>query len=380
MKKLKKIGLSLLTMIVVALVVKGVLIKKPKYIEVTARESVFEDKYYYEQLSERKQNIYKELYQGLSEQKEEFSIHCESGTEANDIFYVVLYDFPEMFWCDGEVVSTAYANTYVTVRPKYNCSKGEKEKKEAEIQQVTETFLEEISDLDSEYEKIKYTYEYLVNHVDYKEDAADNQNIYSALVRGESVCAGYAKATQYLLEQMGVSCIYVTGEATSREVTVPHAWNIVKCDGGYYYVDTTWADPLFDSDRDPELNTHMVYDYLCCTDSMLAQTHALDRKYMYPICAIDNLNYYRMNDMYYDSIDKRELRQVLRQSIDKKEDSVLFKFASKELYREGRKVLIDELLEDAANYLGQQYGISRVNCRYTEDEQLYKVIIYWQYK
>ena len=39
-------------------------------------------------------------------------------------------------------------------------------------------------------------------------------SIYSVLVNGESVCAGYARTTQYLLERLNVFCTYVTGTAT----------------------------------------------------------------------------------------------------------------------------------------------------------------------
>ena len=379
MNKIKKVEIALLVLVAIVAMLQGCKAKDAEFVDVTVSESVFTDKYHYEQITAQKQEVYREIYQGLSEQKEAFNVHCKSGTEANDIFYAVLYDFPEIFWSDGEVVSTEYSDGYVTVKPEYNCSTKEKERKKEEIEKIAKEILEQAPTTDSEYEKIKYVYEYLVDHVEYVEGAQDKQNIYSSLVGRKSVCAGYAKATQYLLQQMDISCIYVTGEATSRDVTVPHAWNIVKCDGVYYYVDTTWADPLFGSNQDPNLNTHMIYDYLCCSSAMLSPTHTIDQKYVYPICGIDNLNYYRLNDMFYDSIDKTELRQVLHQSIDKKEESVLFKFASKELYREGRDVLIKELLEEAAQYLGEKYEIPRVSCQYSEDEQLCKVIIFWSY-
>ena len=64
---------------------------------------------------------------------------------------------------------------------------------------------------DTDYQKILYVYEYIVNTVDYDLEAADNQNIYSVFVNRRSVCAGYSKATQYLLERLGVFCTYVTG-------------------------------------------------------------------------------------------------------------------------------------------------------------------------
>ena len=57
------------------------------------------------------------------------------------------------------------------------------------------------------------------------EGAPDNQNIYSALVGKRTVCAGYARSAQYLLQKMGMECIYVTGTCANGEA---HAWNQVK--------------------------------------------------------------------------------------------------------------------------------------------------------
>lgn len=48
----------------------------PVYQEITVADSVFEDKFYYEQLTEEEQLIYKELYQGLDAHAEDITVHC----------------------------------------------------------------------------------------------------------------------------------------------------------------------------------------------------------------------------------------------------------------------------------------------------------------
>lgn len=103
---------------------------------------------------------------------------------------------------------------YVVIEPNYLYEGEEKEQRNQEIESARDTCLSGISDLSDEYEKIKYIYTYLIDNVDYDLDAPDNQNIYSALVGKRSVCAGYAKSCQYLLQQLGISCIYVTGQTT----------------------------------------------------------------------------------------------------------------------------------------------------------------------
>ena len=54
----------------------------------------------------------------------------------------------------------------------------------------------------SDYEKALYVFEKLIDEVDYVEDSADNQNIISAFLNHETICQGYAYATQYLLEKL----------------------------------------------------------------------------------------------------------------------------------------------------------------------------------
>jgi len=77
----------------------------------------------------------------------------------------------------------------------------------------------------------------LIGQVDYVASAPMNQSAYSALVNGRTVCAGYARAFQYILQQLGIPCYYCTGYAGES-----HAWNIVALDDGYYNVDATWDD------------------------------------------------------------------------------------------------------------------------------------------
>ena len=354
---------------------------QPKYIEVLAEESVFEGKYYYQRYDESQQEVYREIYQGLMDQQEMFFVHGTDSDETNEILFTVLYDFPEICWTEGEVISTGYELfSCVTVRPTYICSKEEKEKREKEIREEAEEIIATIPEGYSDYQKVKYIYEYVINSVEYVDEAPDNQNIYSALINKKTVCAGYAKETQYLLELAGIPCIYVLGDATNDDGTDAHAWNIVYCEGAYYHVDTTWGDPLYDEDEESAGQFEIVYDYLCCSDAEIKDTHEPEAKYEYPECISETLNYYRVNNMYYENAERNALLNAMKQTINVKGERTTFKFANQEVYTQAKDLIINQLLDTALGYLGRKYYLRETQCFYTEYDEDNVFVIDWEYK
>ena len=123
--------------------------------------------FYYEQLSDEEQTVYREILQGIQENKKEIYLHCSNANTANEVFQNVLNDRPEIFWCDGNATSTEYSQSegqsrYVVIEPNYLYEGEEKEQRNQEIESARATCLSGISDLSDEYEKIKYIYTYLI--------------------------------------------------------------------------------------------------------------------------------------------------------------------------------------------------------------------------
>lgn len=347
----------------------------PVYQEITVADSLFENKFYFEQLSEEEQLIYKELYQGVDAHAEDITVHCLDGDKAGKILQSVIYDFPEIFWTDGSSDMLTYEGSHVVVQPTYTYSLEECEVMQAEIDAEVDAILSQVSVESSEYEKIKNIYEILVRDVAYVENAPDNQNIYSTFVRKETVCAGYAKANKYLLERLGVYCIYVLGDAAEEK----HAWNIVRCNGIMCYVDVTWADPLF-SEEVQDIPEEILYDYLCCSDSMLGTTHQADKSYNYPQCISNDWEYYRLNQMYYESVDRQTLLNVMYTSINKKEYNTTFKFSDATVFAQAKELLVNGLLEKAGQHLCKRYGLRQIEYTYGEYQELNRFVVYWQYE
>ena len=350
-------------------------------VEIPAEEVA--EKFYYSTLSEEEQQVYQAVLQGVRNNSETINVEMTDAKRVNQIYEFVLNDFPDIFWCSGAAETTAYqipGGGYSEFCPEYTYEGEQKEQMQAQIEAEAEAILgaADVSQSDPEYDRIRYVYEYVIRSVDYVENASDSQNLYSALVNKESVCAGYARETQYLLERLGVFCTYVTGTTRGQ----PHAWNLVRCDGNYYYVDTTWGDPVFlqtDGGSIPE-EQQIQYDYLCCSEQELFRTHELDADVTFPSCTAVNDNYYVREGCYYQRFDQDRMQKQLNEEISSKEPVSVFKFSGQSAYEESRDRLMNGLIRDAASILAQQNGLSSARYSYQDDLVLCKITVYWQYE
>lgn len=226
---------------------------------------------YYQMLPEEQQAVYRQIYANAMELTARFA--PERTVTAGDVknaFEAVIGDHPELFWLE-----TGYSGKYmgngqcVEIDLKYNSTANDLENAKKSFDAAAQNLLSGAENLGSDYEKEKYIHDALAEAVTYDLAADRNQSTYSALVDGNSVCAGYARAYQYLLQQLGIPCYYCTGYSGGN-----HAWNIVKLDDGYYNVDVTWDDA--DTIR---------YNYFNKTDADFASTHVRQNLSVYlPAC------------------------------------------------------------------------------------------------
>lgn len=226
---------------------------------------------YYQMLSENQQSVYRQIYANAQNLTEKFA--PEKTVSASDVktaFEAVIGDHPEMFWLETGYSSKYLANGQcVEIDLKYNSTADDLESAKQRFDAAAQKLITGAASLDSNYEKEKYVHDALASAVTYDLTADMNQSAYSALVNGKSVCAGYARAYQYLLQQLGIPCYYCTGYSGGD-----HAWNIVKLEDGYYNVDVTWDDAAA-----------IRYDYFNKTDADFASTHVRQNLSVYlPAC------------------------------------------------------------------------------------------------
>ena len=337
------------------------------------------EEYYYENLPEALREPYRELFVRMMRYEDAAEIYSELTTEEFwQVYYGLLADHPEIFWVGKsvQVKESGLTGHVVSYEFETTVPAEERDSMRAQLEAAADACLAGISQDASDYEKIRYVYEYLIHTTDYREEGEDTQNIQSVLLNHSSVCAGYSKAFQYLLHRMGLFCTYLTG--TIRDGG-DHGWNLVRIDGTYYYVDVTWGDPVFANQVEGQENTVMNYNYLCCTEEDLFKTHVPDGSVPLPACTADDYNYYKQNGMYYETFDYDTIYQRFMESVWNGEDSIVMKFGSREAYDAAvGEILEGGILDDAGQYLMEQNGVSTWNYRYQTDDTFYVFTLYWR--
>ena len=263
----------------------------------------------YERLSPDEKKIYNEIFMALSELSAGAYLDCLDSELVNKIFVCVMTDHPEIFWTTGYVCSRYTRGDELEAigfRGDYSKTKETIEQNKQLIDAYVNNCLSGLPAGD-DYSKIKYIYEYIILNTDYDLSAPDNQNICSVFINGKSVCQGYAKATQYLLNKAGVMCTLVSGVVSNNE---SHSWNLVSADGSYYYVDTTWGDASYITNEPTTFVPPVSYDYLCVTTTDLLRTHTPQPIVDLPLCGSYKDNYYVREGAYFMSVDTNQLADL----------------------------------------------------------------------
>lgn len=329
------------------------------------------DCYAFGKLSEEEQQVYLEMLEAITGFRENVRLSSCDKELISRVFQCVLNDHPEIFYVEGySYTEYTLGNLLkkITFTGSYCFSQEEVAAKQRQIDDYVNQCLAGMPQDADEYEKVKYVYEYLIHHTDYDASAKDSQNICSVFLERRSVCQGYAKATQYLLNRSGIFATLVLGEVIGGE---GHAWNLVRIDGEYYYVDTTWGDASYQavggSDYPVEKIPTINYDYLAVTTEQMEQTHTLDNVVEMPPCTAIAANYYVREGAYFTEWDEEKIQKIFTDSYGRGEAYVTLKCEGPQVYQKMRDTLI-----------GQQGIFRYLDCpdkavSYVENEKQYSL-------
>lgn len=300
--------------------------------------------YGYQSLSKEEKKVYRQIAEGLEQQEVEIRITPLSEERLMTVFNMVMIDHPEYFWIEGEFQYTTVEDlnentkTAIQLMPVYTVEKEQTESLKQQIEQQADAWIAEIDASFDAYEKIKSVYELLIREVEYDETSLYNQTIQSVFLEKKTVCMGYAKATQYLLNKMGIFCTLVTGNILD-EANSSHAWNLVRIGENYYYVDTTWGSPGYNAQGDRE--DAISYSYLCCSDKIISATHKANEDILLPSCTDESYHYYRRKGCWYETYDKQRICDVLKRDIETNSPKTELCFQGEEEYQQAVQDLVE---------------------------------------
>lgn len=114
-----------------------------------------------------------------------------------------------------------------------------------EIKETRDNIVKRLNGID--YNKIMHAHDWIINNLQYEQNITNNNvyNLYGALIEKSAVCEGYAEALKYILDEVNIPCVLVSGTATNSEgKTERHEWNYVQLYGKWYAIDSTWDNPV----------------------------------------------------------------------------------------------------------------------------------------
>ena len=363
-------------------IAKSIISGEPKEVEELRQMEVAQSEeghqeYYFKQLTEEEQRVYRELLKGIRAREKEFYLTISDDDSIDRSYHAVLKDHPEIFWVHNreKIYKTTYSDSdYCVFTPGYTYTDGEID----EIQTAMEQSFQEVRALipedASDYEKVRIVYTYVIDHTQYQ-TGEDDQSIAGVFWKKSAVCAGYAGAVQYLLERLDIPCIYVDG--STKGSTEGHAWDIVKIGQEYYYVDATNGDqPDFLNGDAAQLEEHktIIYDYLCPFPEEYEKTYTPSEELTVPACTAKNLDFYVLNQGYFEDYSWQDIYDYCKMRLDNGAAVVRFKFGSQEAFSEACQELLDDgVVQNVAQYYMKLHGLGQVEYHYGVMDNFYTI-------
>ena len=363
-------------------IAKSIISGEPKEVEELRQMEVAQSEeghqeYYFKQLTEEEQRVYRELLKGIRAREKEFYLTISDDDSIDRSYHAVLKDHPEIFWVHNreKIYKTTYSDSdYCVFTPGYTYTDSEID----EIQTAMEQSFQEVRALIPEdagdYEKVRIVYTYVIDHTQYQ-IGEDDQSIAGVFWKKSAVCAGYAGAVQYLLERLDIPCIYVDG--STKGSTEGHAWDIVKIGQEYYYVDATNGDqPDFLNGDAAQLEEHktIIYDYLCPFPEEYEKTYTPSEELTVPACTAKDLDFYVLNQGYFEDYSWQDIYDYCKMRMDNGAAVVRFKFGSQEAFSEACQELLDDgVVQNVAQYYMKLHGLGQVEYHYGVMDNFYTI-------
>lgn len=294
--------------------------------------------YYYRQITDPNQRmVYNALVQSVKnfDDNVTFKISKDQlssldGNSLQQIYTLVYRDHPEFFWMpvlkgDGIMIRTLLDKNggYLNIRTPWRMPKA----KAVEAQQKLNRWVDEVAgkaqDMKTNYEKAKLAYHAVVKYLSYDEKTINDQSLYTGLMTGKAVCAGYVKLYQVLLNKLNVpnAWIPVIAKHETGQITNNHVVTAIQMAAEeWYWSDPTWGDAFatskpelgldwssfsfdqaeFDNRYSPEKNLQDTMIKGCCKA---------------PVNNSDKYSYFKHEHLWVQSLDRQHVQAVIERGV-----------------------------------------------------------------
>lgn len=180
---------------------------------------------------------------------------------ATDIFLMFNYSNPQYYFING---GYAYIESRGILVPTFytEFQSGSKRSQATQVMKNTITSWEStIASAGSTEQKAKAAHDLIAKKVQYDDNYLTNpenpfhQSAYSVFCDDHSVCAGYTKAFEMLMNGAGIDTIAL--------LSTDHAWNMIKINDSWYHTDCTWDD------MDGYSGYEMIYNFFNRSESVI---------------------------------------------------------------------------------------------------------------
>ena len=307
--------------------------------------------YYYSQMDKTEQTIYDALLMCATDPTDTNNAVVatidvdpttrEFAEKEFTAYYGMLYDHPELFWlyngaeCDISVGAPRVQpgngsyNVYFFYQEPYE----DFEEKMTAFNDAADAFLADIDKDASDVEIAREIHDKLIETVTYNtpvmNDNSENgfanlaHTAYGALVADSdgnpnyAVCDGYSQAYVYLLQQCGIDATVMVGIAgNTKDTAGGHAWSLVKLDGDWYEVDSTWDDAGSLDEAVEGIKATDPYSYGYFKEALLDPDYR--NKVQHYLCNLTTpeITNFKVDDYFaYQSKDQKHLFTVLGDSV-----------------------------------------------------------------
>jgi|GEM_PF-3801834 len=264
---------------------------------------VEEIRYGYQQLSENQQAFYKKCLAEIAKFLEgdyktktftvngntatlfgvDFSSYGLSAPDVVAVFFCLRNDYPEYYWLYyGCRYTTGSEQVLYFMTGEEYCTAAKRVATQEAIDRGIEEYLAEvesrtkIENKSDDYTKIRIIHDKLILDVKYarKANGQPEDALWAHSIAGvfdgnaAVVCEGYSKTLQYVLNELEIENIYMTGTADGGD----HAWSGVKVDNQWFYVDATWDD----TEAEFLKEVGLLYSYFMIPAPLFERSHKVD--------------------------------------------------------------------------------------------------------